>query len=68
MANKKYPNEWQRKKAERAVLNASKKRCYTAFTLRFHKKSDADIIEKLTSVPNRLGYLRELIRKDINNE
>lgn len=29
-------------------------------------KSDADIIEKLESVPNKNGYIKTLIRADIN--
>lgn len=33
--------------------------------LNFNKQHDADIIAKLQSVPNRLGYLKELIRADI---
>lgn len=26
---------------------------------------DADVLEKLDSVPNKQGYIKELIRKDI---
>lgn len=35
------------------------------YQFRFTKTTDADIIEKLDSVENRLGYIRELIRKDL---
>lgn len=35
------------------------------YQFRFTRSTDADIIEKLDSVPNRLGYIRELIRKDL---
>ena len=31
------------------------------------RKTDAEIIAKLDSVPNKAGYIRELIRRDIEN-
>lgn len=34
-------------------------------TMKLNKNQDADIIEKLNSVDNRQGYLKELIRADI---
>ena len=33
--------------------------------LRFNKKTDADIIEKIEEVGNIQGYIKYLIRKDI---
>lgn len=33
--------------------------------LRLNKNTDADIIEKLTSVPSKMGYIKQLIRADI---
>lgn len=33
--------------------------------LNLHITNDADILEKLDSVPSKLGYIKELIRKDI---
>lgn len=33
----------------------------------FNIKTDKDIIEKLQTVGNRQGYIKELIRKDIEN-
>ncbi len=36
------------------------------FTL--HIVHDADILQKLDSVENKQGYLKELIRRDINNK
>ncbi len=33
--------------------------------LNLHMTNDADILEKLDSVPSKLGYIKELIRKDI---
>lgn len=34
-------------------------------TMKLNKNKDADIIEKLRSVPNRQGYIKQLIRGDI---
>ena len=33
----------------------------------FNKNTDADILEKLESVPNVQGYVKKLIRDDIKN-
>lgn len=41
-----------------------KKNCYH-MTLKFNIKTDADIVEKLTSVPNKQGYIKQLIRADL---
>ena len=35
------------------------------YTFRVVKNTEADIIKKLDSVPNKAGYLKRLIRKDI---
>ena len=32
---------------------------------KFNLDSDADILEKIDSVPNKQGYIKELIRKDL---
>lgn len=34
--------------------------------LKLNKKTDKDVLEKLDSVPNKQGYIKELIRSDIN--
>lgn len=34
--------------------------------MKLNLKTDADILEKLDSVPNKQGYIKELIRKDIS--
>jgi cell fate (sporulation/competence/biofilm development) regulator YmcA (YheA/YmcA/DUF963 family) len=34
-------------------------------TFKFNLHTDADILEKLDSVPNRQGYIKELVRRDI---
>ena len=36
------------------------------FKLDLNTKTDADIIAKLESVPNKAGYVKQLIRADIN--
>lgn len=33
--------------------------------LRLNKNTDADIIEKLAGVPSKMGYIKDLIRADI---
>ena len=38
---------------------------FKVMTLKFNKEQDADVLEKLSSVPNMQGYIKELIRKDI---
>ena len=35
--------------------------------LKLNKKTDKKIIEKLKSVPNKQGYIKNLIKNDINN-
>ena len=39
----------------------------TMVTLKLNKRTDADILAKLASVPNRQGYIKELIKKDIES-
>ena len=38
----------------------------TQIKFSFNNKTDADVIAKLQSVPNKQGYVKELIRRDIN--
>lgn len=35
--------------------------------IRLNKETDLDIIEQLNNVGNKQGYIKELIRKDIEN-
>lgn len=37
------------------------------YALKVMTRTEADIIEKLDSVPNKAGYIKELIRRDIEN-
>lgn len=35
--------------------------------LRLNFSTDRDVIQKLESVPSKMGYVKKLIRKDIKN-
>lgn len=35
--------------------------------LKLNLKTDADVLEKLEQVPSKQGYIKELIRKDLEN-
>lgn len=37
----------------------------TSISLKFNNNTDKDILEKLASVSSKQGYIKELIRKDI---
>lgn len=43
-------------------------RTTTQYVFRFRNNADADIIEKLKSVPLKTQYIRQLILKDIDGE
>lgn len=56
--------------ATKSQLNAQEK--YDAkntkqFKMKLNIKTDADILAKLDAVDNKQGYIKELIRRDINN-
>lgn len=36
--------------------------------IRLMKNTEQDIIQKLSSVPNKAGYIKQLIRADIAND
>ena len=40
----------------------------TFYHLKFNNRNDADVIEKLASVPSRQDYIRQLIRKDLEQD
>jgi len=40
----------------------------TYFTFKLNVESDKDVIEQLRTVPNRQGYVKELIRKDLESK
>lgn len=37
-----------------------------SYYIKLNKKNDADIIEKLDTVENRQGYIKNLIREDLH--
>lgn len=37
-------------------------------SLKFNLNTDIDILDKLESVANKTGYIKELIRKDIEHD
>nr|DAZ39117.1 MAG TPA: hypothetical protein [Caudoviricetes sp.] len=47
------------------AVNSYHKRATRQYHLELHKKNDADIIRKLDTVDNKQGYIKELIRADI---
>lgn len=38
----------------------------TRITIKLNNGTDADILQKLSSIPNKQGYIKQLIRNDIN--
>lgn len=52
-------------KAEIRASNKYNKEKTISVQLRLNKTIDADIISKLQSVPSKMGYIKELIRKDL---
>ena len=62
----KYATEHQRKIAISKQVNEYQKRSTTCIALRFHNINDRDILNKLDSVDNKVGYIKKLVRDDIN--
>lgn len=50
------------KKAKRKYRKANNKQ----LNVELNKKTDADILERLDQVDNKQGYIKKLIRKDID--
>lgn len=42
------------------------KECTTRITVKLTNKADADILKKLADVPSKAGYIKQVIREDIN--
>lgn len=51
------------KKAVREYSRRSRDK-FKVMTLKLNKETDADVLEKLASVENMQGYIKDLIRKD----
>lgn len=52
---------------KRATMKYQKK-AMTAMTIRFHNKSDAEVLNKLSEQENKTDYIRQLILADIAKE
>lgn len=53
-------------KAQIRAVNKFNKEKTKCIQIRLNKSTDADILEKLDQVSSKMGYIKELIRKDIN--
>lgn len=52
-------------KAEIEAINRFNKEKTKCIQVRLNKNTDADILAKLEQVPSKMGYIKDLIRKDI---
>ena len=52
-------------KAEIQAINKYNKEKTKCIMVRLNKTTDADIIAKIDSVPSKMGYIKNLIRKDM---
>lgn len=55
-------------KAEIKAINRYNKENTKIIPLRLNLKNDMDIVNKLEQVPSKMGYIKDLIRKDIEHE
>lgn len=53
-------------KAELRAINKWRKKNIKTFLLNLNKTSDKDVIEQLEKQPSKNGYIKELIRNDID--
>ena len=51
---------------KKSAMKYAKTHCIRV-NLSFNKRTDEDVLKKLDSVPNKQGYIKELIRQDIYN-
>ncbi len=59
-----------REAIRRAVskYQAANKENMKAYTFKMSKTTDKDIVDKLAEIKNKQGYIKELIRKDLENK
>lgn len=57
-------SEEAKKKLYKTQAEYDKRSC-TRINLKLHNANDADILQKLSDVENKNGYIKELIRLDI---
>lgn len=55
-------------KAQIKAVNKFNKEKTKCIQIRLNKSTDADILEKLDQVSSKMGYIKELIRKDLNRD
>lgn len=53
--------------AQKKARDKYNKENYKVVNFKLHKTNDKDIMEHLEAQPNKQGYIKELIRKDIAN-
>lgn len=62
---KKYHTEKERKLAAFRATDKWRKKHMTRVVMRLRNEEDADVIAKLESVPNKIEYIRSLVREDM---
>ena len=58
----------KKSKTSPAAVKRYKEKNIRQVKFEFNLKTDADILSKLDSVPNKTGYIKSLIREDIKKE
>ncbi len=61
----KYASEEEARRAKNKAKDRYDKENTRPIKLKFNLKHDADVLEKLESVPSMQGYIKQLIRDDI---
>lgn len=56
-------SESQKKADKKYIKNKT-----TMLVVKLFNSTDLDIISKLQAVPNKSGYIKKLVREDINNQ
>ncbi|MCK9235185.1 MAG: hypothetical protein M0P09_02575 [Acholeplasmataceae bacterium] len=62
---RKHANKWQADRARREQNNQRLLRTHKSVTFRLHIENDADILAFFEQLPNKVDFMRELIRKEI---
>lgn len=60
--------EEEKRKSHINSVKKYKRKAEKQYLLQVNLKTDMDIINKMESVPNKNGYIKKLIRDDIENE
>lgn len=62
---KKYHAEKERKLAAFRATDKWRKKHMASMVMRLRNEEDADVIAKIESAPNKVGYIRTLVREDM---